>query len=467
MRIPIMNGIYTDTSPDYRVSYPRNYMVVPRQLGLSNGYLRPMDGIVQLGTASGSDRGAIRWKDAHYRVMGHDLLRIAEDGTATVVGTIPGSGQVSMNYSFDRLGIAADGKLFYYNGFAVQQVTDPDLGSVIDVEWVDGYFMTTDGTNLVVTELTDPTQVNPLKYGSSEADPDPIRALVKVGNEIHALNQHTIEVFQNVGGNTFPFQRIEGAMIQKGVVGTHACSRFMDALAFVGNGREGSPAVWLGAGGQAAELSTREIAEILQTYTEQQLATCVVEAREDKSHKLLYIHLPDQTLVYDGASSRDVDEKVWFILDSGSGPAKSQYRLRNHVFCFNKWYAADPTSGAYGRLDRNISTHYGSDVASGFDTVIIYNEGMGGVVHDLELIGLPGSVPLGVNPTVWNSYSTDGKTFSVERPVLAGAQGNYNKRIAWRRQGKFRHWIIQRFRTTSSANIPFARLEAQIEPLLR
>jgi hypothetical protein len=71
----------------------------------------------------------------------------------------------------------------------VRQVTDPDLGVVLDVVWVDGYFMTTDGEFLVVTELTDPTQVNPLKYGSSEVDPDPVVALLKLRNEVYASEQ--------------------------------------------------------------------------------------------------------------------------------------------------------------------------------------------------------------------------------------------------------------------------------------
>ena len=44
-------------------------------------------------------------------------------------------------------------------------MTDLDLGVVLDFCWVDGYFMTTDGESLIVTELTDPMAVNPLKYG--------------------------------------------------------------------------------------------------------------------------------------------------------------------------------------------------------------------------------------------------------------------------------------------------------------
>jgi hypothetical protein len=57
----------------------------------------------------------------------------------------------------------------------------------------------------VVTELSNPLAVNPLKYGSSEVDPDPVVALIKLRNEVYALNRNTIEVFDNVGGELFPF----------------------------------------------------------------------------------------------------------------------------------------------------------------------------------------------------------------------------------------------------------------------
>jgi hypothetical protein len=84
------------------------------------------------------------------------------------------------------------------------QNTDPDLGTVLDVVWVDGYWMTTDGEFLVVTDLTNPLAVDPFKYGSSEVDPDPVKALLKVRNEVYALNRHTIEAFDNVGGCGLP-----------------------------------------------------------------------------------------------------------------------------------------------------------------------------------------------------------------------------------------------------------------------
>ena len=466
MQIPILNGIYTDNGPDLRTSYPVNMVPVPKNSGISSGFLRPGDGIVANGSGPGVDRGGINWNGTCYRVMGTKLVTVASNGAVTVLGDVGGpvNTLVTMDYSFDRLAIASGGRLYYWNG-TLTQVTDPDLGIVLDVVWVDGYFMTTDGTSLVVTELSDPLQVNPLKYGSSEVDPDPVVALLKLRNEVYALNRNTIEVFDNVGAEFFPFQRIDGAQIQKGVIGTFGCCVFMEQVAFLGSGRNEQPCIYLGANATATKISTQEIDELLMNYTEVQLATVKLEARNDKAHQHLYVHLPDRTLVYDGAASQELGEMVWFTLTTTT-VGFSQYRARNLVWAYDKWLVGDPQSSNIGYLVDTIGTHWGQTVRWEFGTLIVYNEGNGALFHELELVALTGRVALGVNPQISTSYSLDGLSWSQDRFIRVGTTGNTKKRLAWFQQGNMRNWRIQRFRGDSDSHLAFARLEAQIEGLV-
>ena len=439
--------------------------ILPKQSGISNGYLRPGDGIVANGTGPGIDRGGINWNGVCYRVMGTKLVTVASNGAVTVLGDVGGpvNTLVTMDYSFDRLAIASGGRLYYWNG-ALTQVTDPDLGVVLDVVWVDGYFMTTDGTSLVVTELSDPTQVNPLKYGSSEVDPDPVVALLKLRNEVYALNRNTIEVFDNAGGEFFPFQRIEGAQIQKGVIGTFGCCVFVENIAFLGSGRNEAPGIYLGANAQATKVSTQEIDQILLGYTEAQLATVKLEARNDKAHQHLYVHLPDRTLVFDAAATGELNQPVWFTLTT-SQVGFGQYRARNLIWAYDKWLVGDPQSSNIGYLVQDTGHHWGAIVRWEFGTPITYNEGNGAIFNELELVALPGSVALGINPMISTSYSVDGLSWSQDRSIGAGTTGNTRKRLVWLQQGHMRNWRIQRFRGDSQAHISFARLEAQLEPL--
>jgi hypothetical protein len=464
MQIPILNGIFTDSDAEFRTSYPRNLIPVPKEQGISKGYLKPADGIVEFGIGPGTDRGAVNWNGECFRVMGTKFVKVNSAGAVVVLGDVGGTGQVTFDYSFDRLAISSGGAFYYWDGATLTKVTDSDLGGVIDFIWVDGYYMTTDGVSLVVTELNDPFSVNPLKYGSAEADPDRIVGILKLRSEPYAIGRYTIEGFRNIGGNLFPFQRIEGAQIMRGAIGTYACCVYLEAIAFVGGGRNEPCAVWLGLNGTSAKISTREIDTILQQYSEEELSTIVVEARVEKGWNLLYIHLPDQCLVYDAEGSKVVGEPVWFSLTS-SIVGNGEYRAKNLVWAYGKWIFGDPTSNKLGTYSNLISSHYGEINGWDFGTLIIYNQSRGAIFHELELIALPGSVALADRPFIWTSYSLDGKTWSNEVPRPAGRQGHYDARINWLQQGNMINWRIQRFRGTSEAHMSFARLEARIEPL--
>ena len=462
--IPLLSGIYATTTPDFRTAYPVNMVPVPMATGISDAYLRPGDGIVGDGAGPGMDRGGINWNGSLYRVMGTRLVRIDPTGLVQDFGDVGPGGLVTFDYSFDRLAIASGGRLFYLTGGLLQQVVDPDLGTVVDFCWVDGYFMTTDGEFLIVTELNDPFLVLPLKYASSEADPDPVVALVKVRNEVAAINRNTIEFFDNVGGAGFPFQRIEGAQIMKGCVGTFACCVYQEQIAFLGGGRNEAPEVFLGLNAQANKISTQEIDEILATYTEAQLAGVKLEARNDRAHAFLYMHLPDRTLVFDGNASKALGSLVWFVLVS-TLQGLAQYRARNFVWAYDRWCVGDPASSSFGHCVQTLSTHWGERVRWELTTPIAYNEGNGVIFNELELIALPGSVPFGEDPLVSTSYSLDGLSWSVDQTVRVGAFGARQHRIAWRRQGSMRRFRIQRFRGDSAAHLPIVRLEAALEPL--
>lgn len=464
MMIPILNGMFTDENDDFRTSMPINMVPVPKANGISEGYLRPADGLVTFATGPGAYRGGINWNGEAYAVMGTSLVRVTDTGSVVTLGDVGEGGWVTMDYSFDRLAIASGARLYYYSGGVLSQVTDVDLGRVLDLVWIDGYFVTTDGDSLVQTELSDPTAVDPLKYGSSEADPDPVVRVMKVRNELFAVNRYTVEVFDNVGGTGFVFQRIAGAMIPKGAVGTHACVKFADSLAFIGGGRDESPSIYLGASGGAQKIATREVETLLQAYTEAQLSTTLLDVRQERSHSFLMVHLPDQCLVYDASASAAMSIPVWHVLSS-AGTGKGQYLARGFFYCYDRWIAGDPTGARLSTLSQSVSTHYGAVVGWEFGTQIIYNAGNDAIMLELELVGLPGRVQFGVDPTIWTSYSTDGETWSQERPIKAGKLGQRGKRLCWRNQGRIRNYRIQKFRGTSDAHVSFARLEAAVEPL--
>lgn len=468
MDIPITIGTYTDSAGNYRTSYPHNLMVVPVSQGISKSYLKPAEGIVQdaIGSGTGVVRGGINWLETLYRVVGDKLVSVSNDGTVTELGTVgDDSRPVSMDYSFDRLSITSNQDLFYWNSVSgLVQVTDIDLGDVKDHIWVDGYFMAIDDENIVVTELADPTQVDPTKYGSSEADPDPTVAILKLRNEPYVLNRHTIEAYQNVGGSGFPFAVIEGAQVQKGAVGTYMCCVYMEQIAFVGSGRKEAISVYLATGGNYQKIATREIELMLSNYNEATLSNLVMESRTFEAHELLYIHLTDITLVYDAVASRDMGYHVWFTLGSGIDQY-SRYKARYFVWCYNRWCVGDPSTERMGYVTSDLGEHWGDEVGWQFQTDILYNDSNGAILHELELVGITGRMEIDDTAVIGTQYSYDGRAWSMLKTISAGRQGQRSKRLVWLQQGNMKDRRIQRFIGTSRDRTTFAKLKARVEPL--
>jgi hypothetical protein len=159
-----------------------------------------------------------------------------------------------------------------------------------------------------------------------------------------------------------------------------------------------------------------------------------------------------------------LEEPVWFTLTSAI-ETFSAYRAKDLVWCYGKWLVGDSASSSVGYLDDSVSTHFGDVVRWEFGTLIVYNVGLGAIVHDLELVCLPGRVAFGADPQISTSYSNDGETWSQDKFIRSGKLGERNKRLLWLQQGSMRNWRIQRFKGDSNAFLSIARLEARMEGL--
>ena len=465
MQIPILNGIFTDILPDVRISYPRNLVPIYTPQGASNGYLRPADGIIEIADTRGIDRAGILWENTHYRVSGDALISVSDTGVITSIGPVGDNRKFATLFpSFDYLGITSNLDFFLYDGTTLTEVTDPDLGDPIDHIWIDGYFMLTDGEFVVVTELDDPFSVLPFKYASSEVSPDPIVAIQKVHNEAYIINRFSIEIFENIGGSGFPFQRIEGAHNEQGAVGTKACCVFNDDVFMIGGSENEAVAFWVVNRGNSTKLSTREIDKVLDDYEESVLADILVEPKSEKGQEQIYIHLPDRTLVYDITVSKQLPDQAWFILNSGQNET-DKYRARNMVYVNNEFWVGDTQTTKIGKLTDALGEHWGDPVTWQFGITIIYNEALGAIFHELELISLSHETTKSLNSTITTEYSDDGNIWSIGRDITTQTPDGRNKNLTWLAQGSMRNWRIQRFRGTSASRLSFIRLEARLEGL--
>jgi hypothetical protein len=170
-------------------------------------------------------------------------------------------------------------------------------------------------------------------------------------------------------------------------------------------------------------------------------------------------------MVYDLQASKAVGQPVWYFLTSAQVGFEA-YRPVDLVYCYEKWLVCDSQTGDYGYMDANTARHFGKVCRWEFGTGIAYNEGRGALITMLELVCLTGRVESGEDPYISTSYSVDGVTWSLERPIRAGMIGDRTRRLAWFQQGHLASWRVQRFQGDSRALISVARLEMGVEPLL-
>jgi hypothetical protein len=263
-------------------------------------------------------------------------------------------------------------------------------------------------------------------------------------------------VFCNIGGNGFPFQTQKGATIPYGCVGPTAKCLFGGTFAFVGSARNEGLRVYVAGQGDATPISSRTVEDALAAVADE--TSIMLESRVYREEQRLLIHLPDETWVYCAEASAKVEEKVWYRIRSGDGP----YRIRNAVQAYGRTYVGDSQSAALALLSDDTDLHFGAEPGWQFDAGLVYNEGKGGIVHSIELIGLPGRADR--EATIFLSMTRDGQTFSNERALSAGKPGERSRRLQWRPHSMFSNYLGLRFRGTGG--MPgFAKIEAEIEPL--
>ncbi len=315
--------------------------------------------------------------------------------------------------------------------------------------WIYGYFVTTYGTSFVVTELNDPTSVDPLKYGSAESDPDEVTGVDVLREELVVLGNDSIQFQQNVGGNGYPFANVKGAMIPVGCVSANAKCHVAGTIAFVGSGREEPLGVYLIAQGGAVRISDEEIDAMLAASTD--ITAISVEARRFGNEQQLVVHTETKSAAITLRASQEADTGLWHYLETDGGP----YAPRNAVWCYDKHWVGSGTT--IGVLDDAISAQFGTEPGWSFDAGLLYNDGRAFVLREVEITG---QFPR-AEQAVFFSLTREGELWS--REVSRIMDGRRTNRVLWRPNTRMQHIAGMRFR--GHGKVAIARGDVEVEPL--
>lgn len=465
--IPFIKGDKVDSNTDYRDALAVNYYAVMRDIHGEKGYMLNYYGLSNFATGQGISRGSI-WVartglEGQYRVSGQSLIKIEDDQSVTVLGTIPGTDQASLTYSLNNLAIVAGGNLYYYNptnGF--RQIVDPNVGSPIDIVWADFRFVLTDGEYLFQSSELDEEQYEPLDFSGSDFQPDKIWGVgLNDDNELIAFNELTTEYFVNIGQDNFTYTRIQLKAVKAGIAGTHAKAELKDrwyALTRRGNTQYQFSML---QSGSAESITSREIEKVLLKYTGEQLSKTVVEVFTKDAVTWMVAHLPNETLLYNETIAKAYGlDLAWSLLKTDVY-GDADYRAKDAVYDprFSKWCIGDKLDSRIGFLDDSVCTHYGDIVEGLLFTPILDMETLS--INELKLKIIPGISPSN-DATVFISRTDDMRIYSQEQTEQYGVSFDYNKNFTMRNLGYVRSETAFKIRTASTSRMAFTRLDIEV-----
>jgi hypothetical protein len=475
-QLPFTNGYYQTASLPYSAQRCVNlYPVVAQAGALSPEALYSTPGVVQFGILpEGRARGAIFDGDRLLAVVGNRLYELRPSGLEiTVTGpNVTGSGPVSMATNGIYTVILSPGAECYVysppnvssvpNGI-LALVTDSDFranGNPTSVTYIDGYFVyTTDTGKVIVSELNDPFNYNALDFGAADASPDRTVTCFTFRNQLMIAGTESVEVFNNVGGTNFPFQRT-GLFFDQGVRAQFSVVKTAAAVYFVGAGQNESVSVWALSGNGTERISTDAIDYLLGQFSEQQIARTTAWHYSQDGHFFVGFNLPNTTIVFDATTGRWHERRSTL---SGPDPYTTRWRIEFIVAAYGRLIALDIIGNGLGELKTTVATEFDQTVIREFITLPFQNNMMPFTVPWMELTVESGLGSVADDPEISLDISRDGgKTWDNKRRRGLGLIGQYGRRAVWRRNGRPNRFDVYRFSYSDPFKLSVLQLTADI-----
>lgn len=374
-------------------------------------------------------------------VSGSALYEIDSAGTATSRGTLnTSSGNVSMDENGTQLAICdgVDVYIFTYASNAFAEVADGDLPSSGTMCFIDGYFVVSKNSSgaFYLSSLYDGTAWDPLDFATAESSPDDLVRVYNAMGQLWLFGKKTTEIWSNVGGSGFPFERINGAKIEVGCAAAHSVVGMDNSVFWVGQDGRGNGMIFRAQGFQPQRISTHAIEYILQQVSDLTQLKAYTYQQDGHVFYVLTGTGLSTTLVWDNATNQWHERA--FLNSSG----EYETHLSNcHMFAFNKHLVGDRASGKVYEQDLDIYDDNGSAIKRQRIFTHIGDEGKRFKVRSLRVdfergVGL--STGQGSNPLATLRVSKDGgRSWSNEYSASIGALGVRKPACAWNRLGYF------------------------------
>jgi hypothetical protein len=442
MKTPILGQSYVARSVNAADSRMVNLFpeTVPGE-GQTSGFLNRAPGLrLLLTVGTGPIRGLWSYGGYAYAVSGTEVYKITTSWTATKVGDVTGTGQVSIADNGRQMFIACNGPSYIYdnatNAFA--QITDIDFPGAVTVNYIDGYFQFNEPNSQLiwVSEILDGTQIDPLSFASAEGSPDGVVSTMVDHREVWIFGTNSVEVWYDNGAVNFPLTRIQGAFNEIGCAATFSVAKLDNALFWLGADARGRGIVYRANGYSGVRVSTHAVEWQIQNYGNISDAIAYTYQRDGHSFYVLIFPSAGTTWVYDVAT------QAWHERAGWSDGEFVRHRSNCQVEFNSQNVVGDYQNGNIYAFDLEVYADNGAIqkwLRSWRALPPNQNNLKRTAQHSLQLdaeTGVGLNDGQGSNPQVMLRWSDDGgHTWSSEHWTSMGKIGGFSYRTFWRRLG--------------------------------
>lgn len=490
IELPITNGASVSQSLPLSAQELNNmYSNISENGGYSDRSLLPTQGkkLILNTDAEEIGRGIHVMNDIPYVVNGSNLYKLTRTiddisgeetfSVGTALGTVSGDGFVSMADNGTQLMIVVPGSDAYiYNrstdvfAAVTDTVFTTTLGPSNGVNYIDGFFVHTSSKSgsedtIFHSNLNDGLTYTATDFGSAAVDPDKIKIGHVHLNKFYALGSETIEVFDNVGGSGFVFQRRDGFVIPKGILANFTVSEFDGGFVFLGAGVNEQPALWKVTGSSLTRLSTTTIQDQIAKFTDTEISNAFTWISGVGGAYFIHLTIGDKTFSYDSTASNLSGSKIWHNRTSYNNDVVGRDRANGAVTAYGRVIVNDYLSGRIGELSDSTYDEYGNEIIR-----TVASQPLTDLNEPINVSYVELAVESGVgdstteDPQISLEVSYDGgRSFGSKRYRSIGEQGDWLIRPRWPYLGRVDTQAVFRFTISEKVKVVLLKLMAWVE----
>ena len=319
-------------------------------------------------------------------------------------------------------------------------------------------------------------------FSSKDGSPDNLVALIVDHREVYLMGETSSEVWTDVGGNPFPFQRIPGTNTQHGIAARFSLARLGNSFAYVSRNNRGQAQIMQMNGYVPTRISNHAVENSL---TNQYVDDASAWTYQLEGHEVYVVSFPTLNLTW----AYDIASGMWhkWLYTENDG-TYSRHRGNCCAVFQSMVLVGDYSNGSIYELDKQNYTDNGqktrrlrraphlvsdfqrqyfdelqiqfqpgvgtsglSVATSGMfigDPYIIYPDAQL-IIGPLDIVylgiknAINGNTPTNYPQAMLRWSNDGGSTWSREYWVTIGQLGKYKNRAIWRRLGMARDRVFE------------------------